>query len=282
MAAQPLVRRSYEDPIETYSTNVMGTVNLLAAIRHIRAVRVVVIITTDKCYENREWEWPYRESDRLGGCDPYSNSKACAEFVVSAFRESYFNPQRYSEHGVAIASTRAGNVLGGGDWAMERLVPDIIRAMLGNECLYIRNPNAVRPWQHVLEPLGGYLRLCECLYERGPLFGEAWNFGPEYADAVPVSTIVECLQECFGDGSRWKLDGEQHPHEAQMLKLDWSKAASRLKWRPALPLRDALKLTADWYKAWRHGEDMRKFTQQQIMAYQQLVEKESLVLGATV
>lgn len=282
LAAQPLVRQSYEDPIETYSTNVMGTVNVLEAVRRTDSVRAVVVITTDKCYENVNWEWAYREIDRLGGHDPYSNSKACAELVVSAFRDSYFHPERYSQHGVAIASTRAGNVIGGGDWADDRLVPDIMRALLSNEYVRIRNPHAIRPWQHVLEPLRGYLKLCECLYEIGPGYGEAWNFGPEYSDAAPVLKIVECIGEMWGKGARWKVDEGEHPHEAQMLKLEWSKAAARLKWRPALTLRNALRMTTDWYRAWANNAEMRRFTEEQLEAYRSIVEQDAVAAGAGV
>src|SRR5271157_2901498 len=183
LAAQPLVLSSYEDPLYTYSTNVMGTANVLEAARHTDSLRAVVVVTTDKCYENREWEWPYRETDRLGGYDPYSNSKACAELVVSAYRNSFFNPADYSRHGVAVASVRAGNVIGGGDWAEGRLVPDIIRAFIDERPVRIRNPHAIRPWQHVLEPLRGYIAVADSLWEAGLKSGEAWNFGPAQSDA---------------------------------------------------------------------------------------------------
>ena len=267
MAAQPLVRRSYEDPVGTYATNVMGTVNVLEAIRGCDSVRSVVIITTDKCYENKEWIWPYRETDPLGGYDPYSNSKACAEFVVSAYRSSFFNAADYNRHGIAIASARAGNVIGGGDWAEDRLVPDIMRAFAANHVLKIRNPNAVRPWQHVLEPLSGYLTLAERLCEAGVQFGDAWNFGPEYSDAKTVEWIVHALADMWGGNVRWELDAALQPHEAHTLKLDWSKAAARLGWRPKLRLEDALSITTEWYKARLQGQNMRAYTASQIEDY---------------
>lgn len=272
LAAQPLVRKSYEDPVGTYATNVMGTANLLESVRGCDSIRAVVVITTDKCYENKEWVWPYRETDRLGGYDPYSNSKACAELVVSAYRSSFFNPADYSQHGVAIASARAGNVIGGGDWAEDRLVPDIMRAFAAKEVLKIRNPYAVRPWQHVLEPLSGYVKLAERLIEVGARYGDPWNFGPEYADAKSVEWIVRQLAEEWGKDARWQVDGQTHPHEAQTLKLDWSKAARDLNWRPVLPLRKSLRLTSDWYHRWTAGEDARDLVMWQIEQYVQLVK----------
>jgi CDP-glucose 4,6-dehydratase len=275
LAAQSLVRCSYEDPLGTYSTNVMGTASVLEAARHTESVRVVVVITSDKCYENHEWEWPYRETDRLGGYDPYSNSKACAELVVSAYRNSFFNPASYNQHGVALASVRAGNVIGGGDWAEDRLVPDIIRAFMDGRPVRIRNPHAIRPWQHVLEPLRGYLAVAESLHENGPASGGAWNFGPEQSDAQPVEWIVRQLTEAWGEGASWEADEAPQPHEARTLKLDWSKAEARLHWRPALRLKDALAMTADWYKARLHGQDMRLFTNAQIATYQDRCKPES-------
>jgi len=269
LAAQPLVRVSYDDPLRTYSTNVMGTANVLEAARHTDSVRAIVVVTTDKCYENNEWEWPYRETDRLGGYDPYSNSKACAELVVSAYRNSFFNPSDYSRHGVAIASVRAGNVIGGGDWAQDRLVPDIIRAFMVSQPVMMRNPNAIRPWQHVLEPLRGYIAVAEKLYDDGTESGEAWNFGPDQSDAQSVEWIVRELAAIWGGNAQWQLVGTPQPHEAQYLRLDWSKAAARLEWRPMLRLKQALKMTADWYKAKQNGQDMRAFTKNQIQQYQQ-------------
>lgn len=269
LAAQPLVRNSYEDPLGTYSTNVMGTANVLEAARHTEGVRAVVVITTDKCYENREWPWPYRETDQLGGYDPYSNSKACAELVVSAYRNSFFNPAEYSRHGVAIASVRAGNVIGGGDWAEDRLVPDVIRAFLEKRPVVLRNPKAVRPWQHVLESLRGYIWVAESLCNEGAASGEAWNFGPEHSDAQPVEWIVQELAEAWGEGAQWAFAGAGQPHEAQNLKLDWSKAQARLGWQPVLRLKDALKMTAEWYKVKLDNRDMHEFTNAQIKSYEE-------------
>jgi CDP-glucose 4,6-dehydratase len=267
LAAQSLVRRSYELPLETYTTNVIGTANLLQAVRAADTVRAVVAIATDKCYDNREWDWAYREIDRLGGCDPYSSSKACAEFVVSAYRSSFFPPQRYADHRVSIASARAGNVIGGGDWARDRLVPDIVRALSGGRRVKIRNPQSTRPWQHVLEPLRGYLILAERLYEHGAQYGDAWNFGPEYSDLQPVEWVVRRLAELWGPEAQWEADSGEHPHEAQMLRVDWSKAAARLGWRPLLRLSEALEMTVAWYKAWTQQKDMRTITTQQIEYY---------------
>jgi CDP-glucose 4,6-dehydratase len=268
LAAQPLVRTSYEDPIGTYSTNVMGTANVLEAARHTDSVRAIVVVTTDKCYENREWEWPYRETDRLGGYDPYSNSKACAELVVSAYRNSFFNPKNYASHGVAVASVRAGNVVGGGDWAEDRLVPDAIRAFMEARPVRIRNPRAIRPWQHVMEPLRGYLAVAESMCDQGAASGDAWNFGPEQSDAQPVGWIVDELAKLWGNGAQWEKEGAAQPHEAQTLKLDWSKAAARLGWRPLLTLRDALALTVIWYQKRLQDEDMYAFTRAQIEQYE--------------
>jgi CDP-glucose 4,6-dehydratase len=267
LAAQPLVRSSYLDPIGTYSTNVMGTANLLEAVRGCASVRAIVVITTDKCYENREWGMPYRESDRLGGYDPYSNSKACAELVVSAYRDSFFNPSVYRLHGVALATVRAGNVIGGGDWALDRLVPDAIRAFQGGRSVQIRNPLAVRPWQHVLEPLRGYLTIAELLYEDGPAFGEAWNFGPDQHDARPVEWVVNELARLWGEGARWELVSGGHLHEGQVLRLDSTKAADRLGWHSQIRIKDALAMTVAWYQAKLQGLDMRKFTNAQIEEY---------------
>lgn len=269
MAAQPLVRSSYADPVGTYATNVVGTASVLEAARHTHGVRAIVVVTTDKCYENREWDWPYRENDRLGGYDPYSNSKACTELVVSAYRSSFFNPARYKEHGVAIASVRAGNVIGGGDWATDRLVPDIMRAFLAGEPVLLRNPHAIRPWQHVLEPLRGYIAVAESLCENGTADGEAWNFGPEQADARTVEWIVGKLASLWGEGADWRVDSGDHPHEAHMLQLDWSKAKRRLQWWPAYTLSETLAATAEWYKVKSMSKDMRAFTLQQIQGYEE-------------
>lgn len=267
MAAQPLVRYSYLKPVETYSTNVMGVVNLLEAVRQTKSVKAVVNVTTDKCYENREWAWGYRENEAMGGFDPYSSSKACAELVTAAYRNSYFHPEKYQNHGVAIATGRAGNVIGGGDWAEDRLIPDMMRAILSGQPVSIRNPHSIRPWQHVLEPLSGYLLLAQKLYEEGPGFAEAWNFGPNDDDAKPVDWILDNLTKTWGEGSSWKLDGGDHPHEAHYLKLDCSKAKSRLRWQPRWSLATAIDQICVWHKAQLAGADMRQLTLMQIQMY---------------
>ena len=272
MAAQPLVRYSYRNPVETYATNVMGTVHLLEAVRQTPGVKAVVNITTDKCYENREWVWGYRENEPMGGFDPYSNSKGCAELVSAAYRSSFFNADSYAQHGVATATVRAGNVIGGGDWAQDRLIPDILAAFEAIQPAHIRNPHAIRPWQHVLEPLRGYLTLAEQLFEHGPSFAEGWNFGPNDEDAKPVGWIVEQMAKLWGHDARWQIDTGEHPHEANYLKLDISKARSRLHWQPALRLNDALKLIIDWSKQRQVGVDMRAFTLAQLQGYQSLTE----------
>lgn len=270
MAAQPLVRYSYVEPVETYSTNVMGTVNLLEAVRSTDSVRVVVNVTSDKCYENREWVWGYRENEAMGGYDPYSSSKGCAELVTAAYRNSYFHPEKYKQHGVAIASGRAGNVIGGGDWAEDRLIPDIMRAIIEEKPVSIRNPHAIRPWQHVLEPLGGYLLLAQKLFEEGPVYGEGWNFGPHDEDAKSVQWIVEKLTKSWGEGASWKLDGGDHPHEAHYLKLDCSKAKARLDWQPRWHLGEALGSIIEWYRAYSGGKDMQTLSLHQIQQYMNL------------
>ncbi len=270
MAAQPLVRESYVNPVDTYATNVMGTVHLLEAVRQSPGVKAVVNITTDKCYENREWVWGYRENEPMGGYDPYSNSKGCAELVSAAYRSSFFNADTYPKHGVAIATARAGNVIGGGDWAKDRLIPDILAALSAARPADIRNPHAIRPWQHVLEPLRGYLTLAEKLYEQGPGFAEGWNFGPNDEDAKPVSWIADNLCTLWGQGAAWQRDGGNHPHEANYLKLDISKARARLHWHPAMSLGQALELIVSWSQARHAGEDMRDVSLTQIKNYQTL------------
>jgi len=272
MAAQPLVRYSYQNPVETYSTNVMGTVHLLEAVRHTPGVKAVVNITTDKCYENREWVWGYRENEPMGGFDPYSNSKGCAELVSAAYRSSFFNADTYAQHGVATATVRAGNVIGGGDWAQDRLIPDILAAFEQGRKVDIRNPHAIRPWQHVMEPLRGYLTLAEKLFEHGPSFGEGWNFGPNDEDAKPVGWVVEQMAALWGTEAQWQVDTDEHPHEAHYLKLDISKARSRLNWHPALRLQDALALIIYWSKQRAAGADMRQLTLSQLQAYQALTK----------
>lgn len=268
MAAQPLVKYSYINPVETYSTNVMGTVNLLEAVRDAHCVKAVINVTSDKCYENREWVWGYRENEAMGGYDPYSNSKGCSELVTAAYRSSYFNPEKYKDHGVAIATARAGNVIGGGDWAQDRLIPDIIRAISQNEPVHIRNPNSIRPWQHVLEPLSGYLLLAQKLYENGSDFVGGWNFGPNDNDAKPVQWIVENVTRVWDDGASWVLDGAEHPHEANYLKLDCSKAKLLLGWQPKWSLEQAIEHIAVWYKAFQAGADMQALSLHQIKQYE--------------
>jgi CDP-glucose 4,6-dehydratase len=267
MAAQPLVRLSYDAPIETYSTNVMGTVHLLEACRKVSGIKAIVNVTSDKCYENQEWDWGYRENERLGGYDPYSNSKACAELVTSSFRQSFFNPAIYSEHGVGLASVRAGNVIGGGDWALDRLVPDILKAFEDGRSVEIRNPHAIRPWQHVLEPLSGYLVTAEKLYLDGADYSEAWNFGPKDDDAQPVQKIVEALSTCWGDDAEWFLSEGNPPHEAHYLKLDCSKARVKLSWQPVWDLNTTLKKITKWHKEWLRKNNMRLHTLAEIKEY---------------
>ena len=273
LAAQPLVRYSYAQPVETYATNVLGTVHLLEAVRCTPGVRSVVNITTDKCYENHEWVWGYRESDPMGGHDPYSSSKGCAELVAAAYRNSFFNAKDHARHGVALASVRAGNVIGGGDWAADRLIPDMIRAFSQKEAVIIRSPHAIRPWQHVLEPLRGYLQLAEKLWQQGPEFAEGWNFGPNDDDAKPVQWIVQQLADRWGGGATWRLDDRPQPHEATYLKLDCSKAKARLDWHPKWDLETALARIVDWYRAFGRGEDMRAVTLAQITEYTQLQDQ---------
>jgi len=259
MAAQSLVRESYADPVGTYATNVMGTVNLLEAAREVESVRTVVIITSDKCYENRERVSGYREDEAMGGYDPYSSSKGCAELVTAAYRRSFF-----SRDGAAVASARAGNVIGGGDWSKDRLVPDAIIAFISRKALRVRNPNAVRPWQYVLDPLSGYLTLSERLWENGPAYSSAWNFGPADDDVRPVSWIVGELARRWGKDAAWETDSAPQPHEAELLKLDSSKARTRLNWRPRVELGTALDCVIEWYRTYAGGGDVRKLTEAQI------------------
>ncbi len=267
MAAQPLVRDSYKIPVETYEINVMGTVNLLEAVRACATVKAVINITTDKCYENNEWVWGYRENEPLGGYDPYSNSKACSELVTSAYRSSYFNPKNYASHGVAVASARAGNVIGGGDWANDRLIPDCIRALLKAEQIVIRNPRAIRPWQHVLEPISGYMVLAQKLCEDGPSYSGAWNFGPDDNDAKPVEWLVNNLCTKWGQDASFKIDVGEHPHEAHYLKLDCSKAKLLLNWHPHWSLDKAIDSIIEWTNAYKQGQDVNTICLQQIDAY---------------
>jgi len=267
MAAQPLVRYSYQEPIETYQTNVMGTLNILEGIRSITQVRAAVMITTDKCYENKEWIWAYRENEPMGGYDPYSSSKACAELLISSYRNSYYPADKFNQHQTAIASARVGNVIGGGDWAKDRLIPDIIHAFQQSHAIHVRNPNAIRPWQHVLEPLAGYLKLTEHLYNKGPEYAEAWNFGPQEEDTKSVQWIVEQMKTLWGNSANWTFDQGDHPHEANHLKLDCSKAHARLSWWPKWHLHHALEKIIDWHKAELSGANLKKICLSQIDEY---------------
>jgi CDP-glucose 4,6-dehydratase len=267
LAAQSVVRLSYDEPVGTYATNVMGTVHLLEAVRSCAATRAVVVVTSDKCYENREWEWGYRENEPMGGHDPYSSSKGCAELVTAAYRSSYFSPASQQRHRASIASVRAGNVIGGGDWTRDRLIPDIMRAIAEKRAVAIRNPGAVRPWQHVLEPLSGYLMVAQRLYEQGDAFAAPFNFGPAYDDCRPVRWIVEQLSRAWGAGAIWEMDSRPQPHEANFLKLDSSRAAARLGWQPRWDLARALRAIVDWHKAHLAGADMREVVLAQIHEY---------------
>ena len=266
LAAQPLVRKSYANPVATFETNVMGTVNLLEAIRFSESVRVVVNITSDKCYENKEWSWGYREIDSMGGYDPYSCSKGCSELVTNSFRQSYFKEKK-----IYLASARAGNVIGGGDWAEDRLIPDIIKSLINREPISIRNPFAIRPWQHVLEPLNGYMMLAEAMWKHGEKYAEAWNFGPDDNHVITVGEITNKLTKLWKENSEIKDDSSKQPYEAMLLKLDCSKAKIRLGWYPKLSLQDTLMWTMDWYKEFvLKNEDMKKVTLKQIEIYEKL------------
>ncbi len=268
LAAQPLVRQSYADPVGTYATNVMGTVHLLEAVRKTPSVRAVVVVTSDKCYENREWLWSYREDETLGGFDPYSNSKACVELVAKSFRDSFFPADRHASHGVAVASARAGNVIGGGDWSADRLLPDFLRAAQAGTALELRNPTAIRPWQHVLEPLAGYLRLAQLLVEQGPAVSGAWNFGPGEQDIRSVGEVVRQLAEQWPTSVDCRFAPETAGlHEAHTLKLDSSKAHALLGWTPRWTLAQTLTSIAAWHAAHQRGEDMRVATERQIVSY---------------
>lgn len=269
LAAQSLVRKSYAEPVNTYATNVMGTVHLLEAVRAAGSVRAVVNVTSDKCYENREWAWGYRESDAMGGYDPYSSSKGCSELVTSAYRRSFFTSSLESPRAF-VATARAGNVIGGGDWAEDRLIPDFVRALTAGIPLKVRNPGAIRPWQHVLEPVHGYLLLAQKLAARDAGFEDGWNFGPEDADARPVGWVVDNLVRNWGDGASWERDAGKQVHEANYLKLDCSRARQQLGWTPRWALATALEETTHWYRAWTRGEDMRSFSLSQIRKFETL------------
>lgn len=283
MAAQSVVRYGYEEPVETYATNVMGTVHLLEAVRQLKRPCVVLNITSDKCYANQEWVWGYRESDPMGGHDPYSNSKGCAELVTGAYRDSYFSANAMSLSGIALASARAGNAIGGGDWTANQLIPDLIRAFLDRRPCRIRNPLAIRPWQFLLEPLHGYLLLCEKLAEEGSGFASGWNFGPAQSDAKPVSWIADTLTASWGEGASWMCDGGKHPGEAQLLRLDTSKSMAGLGWHPVLPLEQGLEWIVEWYQAFRAGDDVQSVTRRQIERYEYLlrdrVERDAAALS---
>jgi CDP-glucose 4,6-dehydratase len=272
MAAQALVRHSYVEPVETYATNVMGTVNVLESVRSTASVKAVLVVTTDKCYENTEEVLRgYSENEPMGGHDPYSSSKACAELVTAAYRNSFLQPQ-----GVSVATARAGNVVGGGDWATDRLVPDILKSFEQKAIVQIRNPQATRPWQFVLEPLSGYLTLAEKLFSQGSLYSEAWNFGPNHEDAQPVQWIVEQLVLSWGKGAIWQPDAGQHPHEASHLKLDISKAKARLGWGPTWNLQNALQNITHWHRAWLSQKDMKQLCLDQILQYSVDMKKKAL------
>jgi CDP-glucose 4,6-dehydratase len=272
LAAQPLVRESYLNPLDTYSVNVMGTVNLLEAVRRVTReqfeVKCVINVTTDKCYENREWIWGYREDESLGGHDPYSSSKACSELVTSSYRRSFFSPEKYEVHRVALASARAGNVIGGGDWAQDRLIPDCVRALTNGETLELRYPQAVRPWQHVLDPLSGYLQLARRLYQSGPAYGEAWNFGPRDEDARTVEWMASQFCETWGDGVTYRIH-DQPPslHEHHLLKLDCAKAHARLGWHPRWNAKQAIAKVVEWTKRFVNQEDPYEICLGQIKEY---------------
>jgi CDP-glucose 4,6-dehydratase len=263
LAAQALVRTSYREPVETFATNVMGTVHVLEAVRSVTSVRSVIVVTSDKCYENREWPWAYRETEAMGGHDPYSSSKGCAELVTAAYRRSFLAT-------VGVATARAGNVIGGGDWAEDRLLPDCMRALGAGEAIAIRNPNAVRPWQHVLEPLCGYLKLAERLAADAVGFGDAWNFGPTDQEAKPAAWIASRIVERWGDGATWFHASGDAPHEAAALKVDASRARMRLGWAPRLRLDDALAWTVEWHRRLAAGEHALALTDQQIARYREL------------
>lgn len=267
LAAQPLVRLSYEQPVETYATNVQGTVHVLDACRRVPSVKAIVAVTSDKCYENREWIWPYRESDPMGGYDPYSSSKGAAELVISAYRRSYFS----APGGPLVASVRAGNVIGGGDWAADRLIPDIVRALLDNQAPYIRSPDSVRPWQHVLEALGGYLMIAQRLLAGDASVATGWNFGPSSDDTRPVRWIADRLTERWGNPG-WQGDTGAQPHEAKLLSLDCAKARAELGWRPTLDLGRTLDLIVAWHKAVGGGEDAFAVTSSQLVQYREQMQ----------
>ena len=270
LAAQPILRRSYADPLGTYSTNIMGTAHVMEAVRKTSSVRAVVCVTTDKCYQNREWVWPYRETDPLGGFDPYSSSKACAEIVCAAYRTSFFSMDPVHERRVALATARAGNVIGGGDWSEDRLIPDLIRGFQSGQPVLIRRPKAVRPWQHVLEPLHGYMMLAERLLEGTSSFSSSFNFGPSEEDAWSVEQIATKFASMWGDGASWICDVDPSVHEAHSLRVDSSKARAELGWLPRLRIEANLEWTMNWYRDWQKGAAMKQTTLAQIAAFERL------------
>jgi len=274
LAAQPLVRLSYKNPTLTYETNVMGTLNILEVVRATDSVRVLVNVTSDKCYENREWVWGYRENDPMGGYDPYSSSKGCAELVTAAYRRSFFNPERYKDHGVALSSVRAGNVIGGGDWGEDRIIPDCVRALIHGKEIVIRNPNAIRPWQYVLEPLFGYLLLGAKLWDGGPKYSCAWNFGPMDNEVWAVEEVVKETIRCWAGEGSYRVESHGNSHEAHWLKLDCSKARIELGWEPRYSVKQALEKSIEWYRMFYQSSmatDMLEFTEKQIQNYSQLL-----------
>ena len=279
LAAQPLVRESYKNPLKTYATNVMGMVHLLEGVRNVSGVRAVVCVTSDKCYENRGWIWGYREDEPMGGYDPYSSSKGCAELVAGAYRDSFFNKDKYSQHRVAMATARAGNVIGGGDWAKDRLLPDIIRSLMTGQDVILRNPHAMRPWQHVLDPLNGYLTLAEHLYKDGPGFSEGWNFGP--AESQPVFRVVDQLLSLWDGHVSWKHDKSYHPHEDRYMMLDSTKARVKLGWKPALDLKTSLSWIVEWVKCFQKGAKMRGVTEAQIRRFMEKAQDSSILEATT-
>lgn len=278
MAAQPLVVKSYEDPYNTYTTNMLGTLNILEAVRHSESIKTVIIVTSDKCYQNKEWIWGYREHDNLGGIDPYSNSKACAELIASAYRSSFFQKSDPSSKNISVATVRAGNVVGGGDWAEYRLIPDIMSSIITDNLITIRNPESIRPWQFVLEPLDGYLTLAEQLYSNqnnyadsnGNEYAASWNFGPNESDAQTVGWIVKKLRALWGSEVNWKVLPKSHPYESKYLKLDCSKALQKLQWKPKLNLNTTLEWVIEWYRGYCNNINLKELTEKQIKKYQNL------------
>lgn len=286
LASQPLVRLSYEQPVETFSTNVVGTANVLEVIRGVKSVKTCLCITSDKCYENVEWPYAYRENDPMGGSDPYSASKGCSELVVSSYRRSFFPVSKISEHGVALATARAGNVIGGGDWAQDRIYPDAVKALAARKKIPVRNPNAVRPWQHVLEPLSGYLWLAAKMLQSPADFADAWNFGPFCSGNITVKSLVEKIISVWGTGEMEDISSghKNSPHEANFLKLDCSKASGLLNWRPCMSVDDSIRFSAEWYKGFycEKGFNSRDFTEKQITEYMNLARRQKLLWSSGV